>query len=60
MGSKRSFKEGRLTTNASHLKDIGRIHLVDFGPQKGLPAWFRTPFFAWPRLMPDQLFLCGF
>ncbi len=27
----------------------GRLHVVDFGQQEGLPSWFRDVLFAWLR-----------
>lgn len=29
------------------LKHSGSLHIVDFGPQAGLPAWFRALLYAW-------------
>lgn len=36
-----------LAAGASRLKDGGRIHVVDFGQQSGLPRWFGRLLFAW-------------
>lgn len=36
-----------LAAGAARLKDGGRIHVVDFGQQQGLPGWFRKLLFRW-------------
>ncbi len=36
-----------LATSARHLAPGGELHLVDFGDQQGLPAWFRAGLHAW-------------
>jgi len=36
-----------LAAGAARLKEDGRIHVVDFGQQQGLPAWFRKLLFKW-------------
>jgi S-adenosylmethionine-diacylgycerolhomoserine-N-methlytransferase len=33
----------------SVVADSGSLHIVDFGQQHGLPAWFRAAHFAWLR-----------
>lgn len=38
-----------LAAGLAQLKEDGRIHVVDFGQQTGLPGWFRTLLFAWLR-----------
>lgn len=38
-----------LAAGAARLATGGRIHVVDFGQQKGLPGWFRKLLFAWLR-----------
>ena len=32
---------------AALLAPRGRLHVVDFGQQEGLPRWFRAPLFEW-------------
>ena len=36
-----------LAHGASLRAPDGRLSLVDFGQQDGLPPWFRAPLFAW-------------
>ncbi|MEO8669106.1 MAG: methyltransferase domain-containing protein [Bauldia sp.] len=36
-----------LATAAAHVAPGGRLHVVDFGQQEGLPVWFRALLFAW-------------
>lgn len=36
-----------LGTAARHLAPGGQLHVVDFGDQAGLPAWFRSALRAW-------------
>lgn len=36
-----------LQAGASRLKGDGRIHVVDFGQQQGLPRWFAKLLFSW-------------
>jgi S-adenosylmethionine-diacylgycerolhomoserine-N-methlytransferase len=36
-----------LAAGAVRLGDGGRIHIVDFGQQDGLPGWFRNLLFRW-------------
>lgn len=36
-----------LSAGAARLKEDGRIHVVDFGQQQGLPGWFRKLLFKW-------------
>lgn len=38
-----------LAAGLARLKEDGRIHVVDFGQQAGLPGWFRNVLFAWLR-----------
>ncbi|TYC52756.1 methyltransferase domain-containing protein [Rhodobacterales bacterium] len=38
-----------LAAGLARLKEDGRLHVVDFGQQGGLPGWFRKLLFAWLR-----------
>lgn len=39
--------QGALSQALSHLSTKGELHIVDFGQQERLPAWFRTLLFKW-------------
>lgn len=42
--------QGALRHAAKHISTQGSIHIVDFGMQEALPAWFRRGLLAWLRV----------